>query len=336
MNSPDPNFRLSEEQIKSFRRDGFLLVPDFISESHVKSLLAHIHILLESFSLEHHPMTRFTTGSRSDHKGENRDDNHKHVGDEYFLQSSDKIHYFFEPSALSPTNTLLTPKHASINKIGHALHVLDPLFHAPTINTTTATIVTQLGYRDPRVLQSMVICKQPEIGGAVPGHRDDTFLYTKPCSALGFWIALEACTVRNGCLSFVPGSQDEEPVDVRFVRGTDGGTRFESTSPGPGPAHAPLPLLASGSAQKETKNVNENENENGKEEEKRVWIDGACEAGTLVLIHGNVLHRSSANLSPKSRMVYTFHVIEGEYEYDRKNWLQTGMAGGFTKLVSGS
>jgi hypothetical protein len=42
--------------------------------------------------------------------------------------------------------------------------------------------------------------------------------------------------------------------------------------------------------------------------------------GTLVVIHGNVLHKSEANRSLKSRYIYTFHVIEGDAEYDEKNW----------------
>ena len=42
--------------------------------------------------------------------------------------------------------------------------------------------------------------------------------------------------------------------------------------------------------------------------------------GTLVVIHGNVLHKSESNRSLKSRYIYTFHVIEGESTYDEKNW----------------
>ena len=56
-----------------------------------------------------------------------------------------------------------------------------------------------------------------------------------------------------------------------------------------------------------------------------------CAAGTLVLIHGNVLHASERNTSGKSRFVYTFHVIEGESVYDERNWLRPP-AGGFTRL----
>lgn len=45
-----------------------------------------------------------------------------------------------------------------------------------------------------------------------------------------------------------------------------------------------------------------------------------CKAGSLVLIHGSVLHKSPANRSDKSRYIYTFHVIEGGAEYDGDNW----------------
>jgi ectoine hydroxylase-related dioxygenase (phytanoyl-CoA dioxygenase family) len=42
--------------------------------------------------------------------------------------------------------------------------------------------------------------------------------------------------------------------------------------------------------------------------------------GTLVLIHGSVIHKSENNSSPKSRYIYTFHVIEGNYSYPKDNW----------------
>ena len=47
---------------------------------------------------------------------------------------------------------------------------------------------------------------------------------------------------------------------------------------------------------------------------------GILIVGTLVIIHGNVLHKSEANRSDKSRYIYTFHIIEGEATYDEKNW----------------
>lgn len=62
------------------------------------------------------------------------------------------------------------------------------------------------------------------------------------------------------------------------------------------------------------------------------YVMGEVKAGALVLIHGNLLHKSERNTSDQSRIIYTFHVIEGEgSEYDKKNWLQPP-AQGFTRL----
>lgn len=45
--------------------------------------------------------------------------------------------------------------------------------------------------------------------------------------------------------------------------------------------------------------------------------------GSLVLIHGQAVHRSEPNKSQKSRHAYTFHVIETDgVEYSKDNWLQ--------------
>lgn len=45
--------------------------------------------------------------------------------------------------------------------------------------------------------------------------------------------------------------------------------------------------------------------------------------GSLVLIHGQAVHRSEPNKSTKSRHAYTFHVIETDnVKYSEDNWLQ--------------
>lgn len=65
------------------------------------------------------------------------------------------------------------------------------------------------------------------------------------------------------------------------------------------------------------------------------YIPGEVKAGSLVLIHGNILHKSEKNLSQKGRIIYTFHIIEGveDRKYDEKNWLQPPVEG-FTKLYA--
>ncbi len=47
-------------------------------------------------------------------------------------------------------------------------------------------------------------------------------------------------------------------------------------------------------------------------------------AGSLVVLHGALVHYSFANLSAQQRHAYTLHVIEGpeHAEWAKDNWLQ--------------
>lgn len=96
-----------------------------------------------------------------------------------------------------------------------ALHELEPKFRALSLSDAMKRLACDLEFKDPRVLQSMLIFKQPKIGGEVPPHQDSTFLYTEPLSARGFWFALEDCTAQNGALSFAPGSHKSKQLKVR-------------------------------------------------------------------------------------------------------------------------
>lgn len=69
----------------------------------------------------------------------------------------------------------------------------------------------------------------------------------------------------------------------------------------------------------------------GAQEAEEEYTTGEVKAGTLVLIHGNLLHKSERNTSGKSRFIYTFHAIEGDNKYDERNWLQPSSEG-FSRL----
>lgn len=165
---------LSPGQVSSFHRDGYLIIRNALLPDTVSGLLTETNTLLQGMDLTNHPLTRFSTGKTSEH-----------VGDDYFLTSGDKIRFFFEEEAFDAAGTLVKPKEKAVNKIGHYLHELSPPFKAlldgeaakARGEVSPVAVARAIGYEDPRVLQSMVICKQPEIGGEVPPHQDSTVCF---------------------------------------------------------------------------------------------------------------------------------------------------------------
>src|ERR1700686_2315475 len=263
-------------QLVAYDRDGFLVIDNFVDDAACDRLRARAAELVRDFDPQG-VISVFSTHEQT------------RKSDEYFLASGDKIRFFFEENAFLPDGTLRQSKERSINKIGHALHDLDPVFDQFSRTTAIKQLVSDLGIVDPLLLQSMYIFKQPRIGGEVTCHQDATFLFTEPLRMVGLWFALEDATIDNGCLWTMPGGH-QHGLKSRFMRAEGGGTRFEVFDNTPWPEKKLQPL-----------------------EERK---------GTGIVLHGLLPHLSRENTSAQSRQAYTLHVSDASARYPENNWLQ--------------
>jgi len=266
---------ISEQQLHEYRDRGFLVLEGFASGEECDELRARAERLVQGF--DPREVSIFTTHEQS------------RVTDDYFLTSGDKIRFFFEENAFNANGTLKYKKEKSINKIGHALHDLDPVFQKFSRSQKLKQLAAAIGFADSLLLQSMYIFKQPNIGGEVTCHQDSTFLYTEPIDIVGLWFALEDATIENGCLWAIPGGH-RRGLKSRWVRTVENKMKFEIFDEAAWPEDQLVPLEVS--------------------------------KGSLILLHGLLPHRSFENKSAQSRHAYTLHLIHADAKYPEDNWLQ--------------
>jgi phytanoyl-CoA hydroxylase len=270
---------LSESQVAAFRHDGFLVLPDFVDRAACLALRERAIELARMHVPPPDQATVFTADGRA-----------LHAAEQYFLTSGEAIRCFFEKDAFGDDGRLRSDAHLCLNKLGHAMHDLDPVFDAFSHTAALAAVADGIGMRDPRLLQSMYIFKQARIGGEVVCHTDHTYLWTEPGSVVGFWFAIDDATTENGCMWALPGGH-RLPVKARSkLNAARTATVLEVFDPAPYPSDGLVALEA-----------------------KR---------GTLILLHGALPHRSGPNLSDKPRHAYTLHAIDGTADYLSDNWLQ--------------
>ena len=273
---------LTDEQKARFDRDGYLLLPNIISDDERQALIDRAYGIIEEADLEQ--TSRFSTTDRAQ------------INNDYFLGSAEAVRCFFEEGAFDDQGVLQQPRAQSINKIGHALHDLDPVYQSFARRPDFGDLARDLGHAQPALYQTMVIFKQPRIGGEVTWHQDATFFHTDPTSVITYWFALEDATLENGCLWVEPGGH-RGPLRERYFH-EDGNLRMEPLDDTPWPTDEGTPM--------------------------------PVKAGSLLVFHGHLPHYSASNRSDRSRLALTFHVVDAKCEYAKENWLQRPNLGVFS------
>lgn len=176
---------------------------------------------------------------------------------------------------------------SSLNKVGHDLHNLCPVYQKFSHQEKFYNLLRELGHKKPQIIQSMFIFKQSRFGDEVPAHQDATFLYTDPCSVIGLWFALEDANEDNGCLWVLPGGHKGK-LKNRFMK-INNNLSFQYEQNVVWPRHEFKPVPA--------------------------------KAGDVIVLHGMLPHLSEQNRSSKTRFSYTIHSVDQACYYPKSNWL---------------
>ncbi len=290
---------VTRAQLEQWRRSGLVVLPGFADATAVASLKARAREIVDAFEPGEHAV--FSSRDRAQ------------LSQRALAASAGEVHCFFEQEAFDGDGRLAVDKARAINKIGHALHDRDAVFGHFSRDPRLAALAADLGLVDPRLMQSMLIFKQPRIGGEVVWHQDASFLITEPKatpgrsqvaatpsggrsplgdlggspSVVGFWWALEDATLDNGCLWV---ADRRGPLRERYVRRGDGFVT-EALDATPWPSGSDIRPLE-------------------------------VKAGTLVVFDGLLPHASATNRSAQSRLAYSLHVVDGRAAWSPLNWLQ--------------
>ena len=269
---------LNTDQIQQYHQNGYLVMENAIPQQDIEKLKAAALQIVDEFDINKHRSV-FTTSDRDSGR------------DDYFFNSAQNVHCFLEEDALDEDGALLKPAHLAINKIGHAMHDLHPVFRTFCRQALFGQVLRDIGYSSPLLWQTMYIFKQPHIGGEVRWHQDGSYLISEPASVAGIWVAIEDANRGNGCLWVQPGGHHSALREVYQVdwAARKGELIDLDQSPWPGAGEA-------------------------------VAVEVA--AGSVVIFHDHMPHYSSQNLSAHSRHAFTLHVAEKNANWSDRNWLQ--------------
>ncbi|MBA3708979.1 MAG: phytanoyl-CoA dioxygenase family protein [Planctomycetes bacterium] len=191
---PLPIAAITNEQVRSYVDDGFLVVPDLVSQADVARLRADTAALARGKypckSLQ--PMPADTT-------------------DQQVLEKLLCIH---QPHHISPV-------------------IREFVSHPGIVGVLSRIIGAHLAHWNGAVkcMQSMLFIKPPGKQGQA-WHQDELYIPTRDRSLCGAWIALDDASESNGCLRVIPGSHRDGFLFDQGPHGNDQEFDFASESHG--------------------------------------------------------------------------------------------------------
>ena len=130
------NLPMTADMIEFWKDNGYLIIENFKTNEECDELIKRSKELIEEQDFNNQQSV-FDTISQT------------HNDDNYFLESGDKIRFFFEEKANLSENNIKTNKQYIVNKIGHALHDLDDKFINFSKTEDLDNIAKAIGFKDP-------------------------------------------------------------------------------------------------------------------------------------------------------------------------------------------
>ena len=124
------------EMQAAFAEDGYLICDGFASVQECSEMIAQADKIIDAFDETEHQVVFSASGQ-------------SHAASDYFMDSATQISCFLEAGAVDEAGCLIKPKTQAVNKIGHALHDLDPVFSRFSRQDKCADMVHLLGLNAP-------------------------------------------------------------------------------------------------------------------------------------------------------------------------------------------
>lgn len=215
------SYNLTSEQIASYNRNGYLIIPEFFNKEEVSRLY--------SVAIEDTAMSKNSI-DLNDQEGKKT-----------------KLALWFTPG--NDIYGLLTKSERIINAVNKLMYGTWPVCH----------------------FHSKLMQKEPKVGGAWEWHQDYGYWYKNeflfPDEMISVMVAITEATKENGCLQVIAGSHKMGRVEHGLVGEQTGASQ----------RYVDLALKTM----------------------ELVYVE--LKPGDCLFFHSNILHRSEANLSDKSR-----------------------------------